>query len=221
MVNIKFYTAICLIILYICIAGCSSEKDSENKPNILVLISDDQRWDQVSYPGNQIIAEFETPNLDKLASNGAYFTNAFVTTPICAVSRACIMTGRYESSHGMNHFNTPLEDDVIMNTYPALLKNAGYFTGILGKWGMGMAGTEEIFDVCNAWYNQGSYFHIFIILKMVKFTILNGWPKEQMNSLNHLPQISLFALQFVIKLPIIHTSRITEIAACIKIFQYP
>lgn len=130
-----------------------------SRPNFLILISDDQRWDQVSYPGNQIIPELKTPNLDKLASQGAYFTNAFVTSPICAVSRASIMTGRYVSTHGMNHFNTPLKKEVIANTYPALLKKAGYRTGILGKWGMGMEGTEKIFDVCNAWYNQGAYFH--------------------------------------------------------------
>jgi arylsulfatase A-like enzyme len=136
---------------------CGSTKPS--KPNFLILISDDQRWDQVSYPGNQIIPELKTPNLDKLAAQGAYFTNAFVTSPICAVSRASIMTGRYVSTHGMNHFNTPLAEDVISKTYPAVLKEAGYRTGIFGKWGIGMAGTEKIFDVIEAWYNQGKYFH--------------------------------------------------------------
>ena len=138
------------------IQGALNAKPS--KPNFLVLISDDQRWDQVSYPGNQIIPELKTPNLDKLASRGVYFTNAFVTSPISAVSRASIMTGRYAGSHGMNHFNTPLKEEVLSNTYPALLKKAGYRTGILGKWGMGMAGTEKIFDVCNAWADQGVYF---------------------------------------------------------------
>lgn len=130
-----------------------------SRPNFLILISDDQRWDQVSYPGNQIIPELKTPNLDNLASQGVYFTNAFVTSPICAVSRASIMTGRYVTTHGMNHFNTPLKQEVIANTYPALLKKAGYRTGVLGKWGMGMKGTEDIFDVVDAWYNQGVYFH--------------------------------------------------------------
>jgi arylsulfatase A-like enzyme len=62
--------------------SCSDKGKAESKPNILVLISDDQRWDQVSYPGNQIFPEFQTPNLDKLASEGVYFANAFVTTPI-------------------------------------------------------------------------------------------------------------------------------------------
>jgi len=146
------------ILLFLFTEGCAKNTKS-SKPNFLILISDDQRWDQASYPGNPIIPELKTPNLDKLASQGVYFTNAFVTSPICAVSRASIMTGRYVSTHGMNHFNTPLKEDVLMQTYPALLKKAGYRTGVLGKWGMGMAGTEKIFDVCNAWYNQGAYFH--------------------------------------------------------------
>jgi arylsulfatase A-like enzyme len=152
------YAGFLCIVLFLFIGGCAG-KTKSSKPNFLIIISDDQRWDQVSYPGNQIIPELKTPNLDKLASQGAHFTNAFVTSPICAVSRASIMTGRYAGSHGMNHFNTPLKEDVITKTYPALLKEAGYRTGVLGKWGMGMKGTEKIFDVCNAWYNQGNYFH--------------------------------------------------------------
>jgi arylsulfatase A-like enzyme len=152
--------SVCLLsFALVTIAKKSNGSTKSSRPNFLILISDDQRWDQISYPGNQIIPELKTPNLDKLASQGAYFTNAFVTTPICAVSRASIMTGRYVSTHGMNDFNTPLKQEVISNTYPALLKKAGYRTGVLGKWGIGMEGTEKIFDVVDAWYNQGVYFH--------------------------------------------------------------
>jgi arylsulfatase A-like enzyme len=131
----------------------------EKKPNFLILISDDQRWDQLSCADHPIIPELRTPNMDRLAKNGVYFQNAFVTSPICSVSRACIMTGRYESSHGMNHFNTPLAPDVLQKTYPAVLHENGYRTGVLGKWGMGTEGTDRIFDVFNAWANQGAYFH--------------------------------------------------------------
>jgi len=139
--------------------GIDKDKCNTTKPNILVLISDDQRWDQLSYADKPIIPELKTPNMDSLAQQGAYFRNAFVTTPICAVSRACIMTGRYVSTHGMNHFRTPLAPDVICKTYPALLHDKGYRTGVLGKWGMGAEGTEKIFDVFNAWTRQGKYFH--------------------------------------------------------------
>ncbi len=137
--------------------GCNASTDT--RPNILVLISDDQRWDQLSYADNPLIPELKTPNIDRLARQGVYFRNAFVTTPICAVSRAGIMTGRYAGTHGMNHFNTSMTAEVLSKCYPALLKRNGYKTGILGKWGMGLDGTGDIFDVFNAWTKQGAYFH--------------------------------------------------------------
>jgi len=147
--------------LIISLYGCKRGAKSiiSKKPNILILISDDQRWDQLSYADNPLIPELKTPNIDELAEQGVYFNNAFITTPICAVSRASIVTGRYASTHGMNHFNTPIAPNVLSKSYPAVLHNNGYRTGVLGKWGMGIEGTEEIFDVFNAWYNQGEYFH--------------------------------------------------------------
>jgi arylsulfatase A-like enzyme len=137
----------------------SGDASTDTRPNILVLISDDQRWDQLSCADNPLIPELKTPNIDKLAQNGAYFRNAFVTTPICCASRASIMSGRYAGTHGMNHFGTPMTAEVLRKTYPALLHDNGYKTGILGKWGMGIEGTEKIFDVFNAWQRQGNYFH--------------------------------------------------------------
>ena len=143
------------------LGGCSGvpEGVGNERPNILVLIADDQRWDQMSCAEQPLIPELQTPNLDRLAGQGVLFRNAFVTTPICAVSRACIMTGRYASTHGMNHFNTPLAPEVLSQSYPALLRDNGYRTGVLGKWGMGIEGTEEVFDVFDAWADQGGYFH--------------------------------------------------------------
>ncbi len=153
----KFNINIFFLFMLVLLGACSG-KDVK-RPNFLVLISDDQRWDQLSYADDPLIPELHTPNMDKLASEGVYFRNAFITTPICAVSRASIMTGRYASTHGMNHFNTSMTPEVIRKTYPALLHDDGYRTAVLGKWGMGIDGTEKIFDVFNAWYNQGAYFH--------------------------------------------------------------
>jgi len=113
----------------------------------------------LSCADNPLIPELKTPNTDKLAREGVYYRNAFITTPICAVSRASIITGMYASTHGMNHFNTPIDSTVLSKSYPAVLHENGYRTGILGKWGMGIEGTDEVFDVFNAWYNQGKYFH--------------------------------------------------------------
>jgi arylsulfatase A-like enzyme len=131
----------------------------DTRPNFIVLIADDQRWDQLSCAERPLIAELKTPNIDRLARRGAYFTNAFVTTPICAPSRASIMTGRYVSTHGMNRFRTAMAPEVLSQTYPAVLQRHGYRTAVLGKWGMGTEGTEDIFDVFNAWADQGRYFH--------------------------------------------------------------
>lgn len=129
------------------------------KPNFIILLTDDQRWDQLSSADKPLVPELQTPHLDTLAEEGVFFRNAFITTPICAVSRASIMTGRYVSTHGMNHFNTPIAPEVLEKSYPAVLRRNGYRTGMLGKWGMGTEGTEQHFDVFNAWAGQGSYFH--------------------------------------------------------------
>jgi len=153
----KFNCLIFTLLMLVILGACTS-KDAI-RPNILVLVSDDQRWDQLSYADQPLISELKTPNMDKLAREGVYFRNAFVTTPICAVSRASIMTGRYSSTHGMNHFNTPISPEVLNKSYPALLHDNGYKTAVLGKWGMGVDGTEDVFDVFNAWANQGKYFH--------------------------------------------------------------
>ncbi|MCP4452134.1 MAG: sulfatase-like hydrolase/transferase, partial [Planctomycetes bacterium] len=108
--------------------GCrtAAEIHPTQRPNFVILIADDQRWDQLSCADRPLIPELKTPNMDRLAEQGVYFRQAFVTTPICAVSRASIMTGRYVSTHGMNHFKTSMAPDVLSKTYPALLHDNGY-----------------------------------------------------------------------------------------------
>lgn len=103
------------------------------RPNIIFILTDDQRWDALGYVGNDIIL---TPNLDQLAADGIYFENAFVTTPICAASRASIMTGLYERTHQFTFQTPPLRRIYVEQSYPALLKKAGYQLGFFGKFGM-------------------------------------------------------------------------------------
>lgn len=198
------FSSIFLLFMICCIVfailSCNNGVGSDElscKPNLLILISDDQRWDQVSYPGNQIIPQLATPNLDKLASEGVYFTNAFVTTPICAVSRASIYTGRYASSHGMNHFRTSLKKDVMNNSYFAVLKKTGYRTGMLGKWGIGLEGTKDNFDFFDAWARQGSYFHNTDSGKIHNSVWLAAKAREFMKSNSNQP----FALTVCYKAP--------------------
>lgn len=114
-------------------------------PNIIFILTDDQRWDALGYAGNEII---QTPHMDRLAAEGIYFENAFVTTPICAASRASIITGMYERTHDFTFGTPPLAQEYVDISYPRLLHEAGYRTGFFGKLGMNLAGRSDtsIFD---------------------------------------------------------------------------
>ena len=107
---------------------------ADERPNVILLLTDDHRWNALGYAGNEII---QTPHLDSLARRGAYFKNAFVTTAICAVSRASILSGQYARRHDIWDFNTPFSDSTFDQTYPALLRQTGYYTGFIGKYGVG------------------------------------------------------------------------------------
>ncbi|MFN3241149.1 MAG: sulfatase [Planctomycetota bacterium] len=103
------------------------------RPNLLLVVTDDQRFDQMSCAGHPVL---ETPRMDRLADRGVRFTNAFVTTAICAASRASILTGRREGRHGYTFGKPPMGRALGRTTYPMLLRQAGYRTGFVGKWGV-------------------------------------------------------------------------------------
>lgn len=124
------------------------------RPNLVLLLTDDQRWDCLGCAGHPFL---KTPNIDRLASEGVQFRNAFVTTSICCVSRASYMTGRMCRHHGVGDFSTPLPPKVLAESLPATLKAAGYRIGIFGKWGIGGREPRELFDVWDAWGAQGEY----------------------------------------------------------------
>ena len=124
---------IILPLLFCCKGNVSDKKEQGKKPNIIFILTDDQRWDAVGYAGNDIV---QTPNMDKLASTGIYFKNAFVTTPICAASRASIFTGLYERTHDYTFGQPNLNNQYMLDSYPTLLKKAGYKTGFVGKFGV-------------------------------------------------------------------------------------
>lgn len=132
-----------------------SEKDS--KPNILFIFSDDLSYRDLSCYGQK---NYQTPNLDKLALNGMRFTNAYSGSPECAPSRASLMTGKHmghsriranRSVRGQDHL---LTEDI---TIAEVLKKAGYTTGFIGKWGIGLPGTEGTPDKQGFDYSYGYY----------------------------------------------------------------
>ena len=108
------------------------------RPNIILFVTDDQRDDFLGCAGHPVL---RTPVIDGLAADGVRFENAFVTTPICAASRASIFTGAWERRHGYTFGTPPLAADLVERSYPAVLRKAGYRTGFIGKFGV-RAGSE-------------------------------------------------------------------------------
>ena len=130
------------------------EEPGSRRPNVVLLLTDDQRADGLSAAGTPVL---RTPELDRLAADGVRFENAFVTTSICAVSRASILSGQYARRHGVVDFATGFTAGQIRDTYPARFRAAGYFTGFVGKWGLGGALPDTLFDVWNGFGGQGEY----------------------------------------------------------------
>ena len=135
-------------------AGIPVEKNKDQQPNIIFILTDDQRWDALGYAGNKII---QTPEMDKLAKEGVYFRNALVSTPICSASRASILTGLYERTHKYTFQTGDVRSEYMEKSYPALMKNAGYYTGFFGKFDVNYAPKEQLFDVMDDYDRNGRF----------------------------------------------------------------
>ncbi|UCH36633.1 MAG: sulfatase-like hydrolase/transferase [Armatimonadota bacterium] len=124
------------------------------RPNIVVILTDDQRWDAMGCAGNPFV---RTPNMDRIAAEGVRFTKAFVTISLCAPSRACFLTGTYPHTHGVRtnqgeEFGPPLRH------FPAILSGVGYDTAFIGKWHMApTAQPRPGFDYWLSFKGQGTY----------------------------------------------------------------
>ena len=123
------------------------------KPNIIFILTDDQRWDALGIAGNSIV---QTPEMDALANSGTYFKNAFSTTPICAASRASILTGLYERTHGYTFQKPKLKEPYTEIIYPKLLKDNGYHVGFFGKLGVIIDSVSQYFDQSDFYDRGGS-----------------------------------------------------------------
>lgn len=163
------------------------------RPNILLIVSDDQGYADAGFQGS---TEISTPNLDRLAATGLRCTNGYVTHPFCSPTRAGLLTGRYQQRFGHEHnpfFNPedvreglPLTEKL----FPEHLRAAGYATGWVGKWHLGASpdhhpmkrGFAEAFGFIGG----GHRFLNWEVKPKVEYTVpieRNGQPVEVMEHL--------------------------------------
>jgi len=132
-----------------------SVTEKTEQPNVIFILTDDQRWDQLGCEGHPFL---KTPNLDRIAAEGARFKNMFVTTSLCSPSRASFLSGLYANTHGVvNNFTDYPED---LDSFPKRLQSAGYNTAYIGKWHMGEEddASRPGFDFWCSHSGQGDYY---------------------------------------------------------------
>src|SRR5438445_3360084 len=106
---------LCLALLALALMPADAlAQQKKTRPNLILLLTDDQRADCLGCQKHPLL---KTPHIDALAKQGVLFDNAFVTTAICCVSRASIVTGRYARKHRVPDFATPLQKDVLAESF--------------------------------------------------------------------------------------------------------
>ena len=153
------------IIIISCTPGDDTQVDrlelardsSVQAKNVVFILSDDHRYDFMGFTGK--VPYLKTPAMDRMASEGAHFQNAFVTTSLCSPSRASILTGQFSHHHGVVDNQSLVPDSAVF--FPEYLKKAGYNTGFIGKWHMGEHTYEKRpgFDYWASFRGQGQYYN--------------------------------------------------------------
>ena len=106
----------------------------QDRPNIIFLLTDDQRDNTLGAMGHPFV---KTPNLDRLLSQSVRFRNTYIAEPVCSPSRVSLLTGMHERVHGIGFTSSyQLTEEQWSRSYPALLRKAGYHTGFVGKFGV-------------------------------------------------------------------------------------
>jgi len=145
--TLKYFIVTLVLIIFLSgkyLSKAQKKEISSQKPNIIFILTDDQRWSALGYTGNKYAT---TPEMDKLAESGTYFKNSVVTTPICSASRASIFTGLQERTHRYTFRTGNIRSEYMEFAYPKMLKDAGYYTGFFGKYGVKYQKKAEHFDV--------------------------------------------------------------------------
>lgn len=175
------------------------------RPNIIFILTDDQRWDALGYGGNHII---DTPEMDELAARGTYFRNALVTSPICAASRATIFSGLHERTHRYTFRTGDIRPEYMEESYPVMLRRSGYYTGFYGKFGVKYADKELLFDEFedydrnNAYPDYRGYYYKTIGRDTVHLTRYTG--QKALEFIEHAPSGRPFSLSLSFSAPHAH-----------------
>lgn len=156
MKSIKNQLLFLSILMTVGIGACKKKEAQENavnqRPNILFIMTDDHAVRALSCYDGSIN---QTPNLDRIASDGVIFKNSFVSNSICAPSRAVMLTGKH--SHINGQVDNKVTFDGAQQTFPKLLQKAGYQTALVGKWHLKSDPTG--FDYWNVLPGQGQYYN--------------------------------------------------------------
>lgn len=130
-------------------AALAQQRGTANPPNVLVFLTDQQRWDSIGAYGNPMGL---TPNLDRMAAEGTRFINAFTPQPVCAPARSSLQTGKYPSTTGVVRNGLVLKDNE--TTLPMLFERRGYETGYVGKWHLSNGNSDIVPPARRGGYDQ-------------------------------------------------------------------
>lgn len=149
--GVKYFLQISLS-LYLIVTTASVYAQQSQKPNIVFIISDDHAYQAIDAYGSTLAS---TPNIDRIAKEGAIFRNSFVTNSLCGPSRATLITGKY--SHLNGYKANEGKFNVNQEVFPTFLQAAGYQTAYVGKWHLGTL--PKGFNYFNILQSQGAYFN--------------------------------------------------------------
>lgn len=174
-----------LMLIAIVFQSCKNEQkdpDAEaqkQRPNIIFIMADDHAAQAISAYGHPISQLAPTPNIDRIATDGAIFKNNFCTNSICGPSRAVILTGKHSHVNGFRANGNRFDGN--QQTYPKLLQKAGYKTAMFGKWHL--HGHPQGFDYWNILQDQGNYYNPNFIsenpeTKTIDTTVVQGYATD-------------------------------------------
>lgn len=159
MINIKQTSMFPVLSVFASFVIIDAEAQEAEKPNIIFVLADDMSYRDLSCYGQQ---RYRTPNIDNLAMLGVRFSQAYAAAPESAPSRCCMLTGLHTGHSSVRMNSSARGQDNILDsdiTVAEVLKTAGYNTAFVGKWGIGLQGTEGVpykqgFDYCFGFYDQ-------------------------------------------------------------------